>query len=262
MNKEGASPPTTIAEQTTSVILQLRQEMIRLYGEGFCGNEPYWETDPAGAVSVELEEVKNDPNLFISASFLDDDTLAGFLIAASVDPRRFRGMLNERKLQQLTENDAYLLELSVDKRFRREGIGSQLVEMALTHAGKMEKGGVTLRADLRNIPAIRLYRKLGFGSLAEGVDTNPFDVYIRKNLIESASARTSEVNVRCVRELFNNYPIAEYLFFTSPDEIVGWRCTTRSEIIPSQLEYDGKQWQPSPTEVSGNSLKTVWIAKR
>lgn len=261
MNKEGVTSTTVIIEQATTVRPRWRQEMIRLYEEGFCLCEPYWETDPEETVSTELKAIANDQNLSILTAS-ERNGLAGFLITSSVSPERFEGMVHGNELQRETENDIYLLELAVDKRFRRTGLGSQLVGKAIECAERFGKSGVVLRADLRNTPAIRLYRKLGFCVLTEGTGSNPFDVYIRKNLSGFEGGATQAITTRCTQTLFDSYPLAEYLFFTGFDEIAGWRRATRSEAAPNQLSYDSGQWKQTLADAAVDFQKIVWAVKR
>jgi len=58
--------------------------------------------------------------------------------------------------------EVHIMNLAVHKDFRRQGIGEALIRIALKEA--REKGGerATLEVRESNIPAIRLYEKLGF----------------------------------------------------------------------------------------------------
>jgi RimJ/RimL family protein N-acetyltransferase len=50
----------------------------------------------------------------------------------------------------------------VHQDFRGQGVGTQLTGLALSLAGEMGFAEVFLTTELSNIPALRLYRKLGF----------------------------------------------------------------------------------------------------
>ena len=62
--------------------------------------------------------------------------------------------------------EVHIMNLAVRQDFRKQGIGESLIRAALKEA--RDKGGesATLEVRASNIPAIRLYEKLGFGVAA------------------------------------------------------------------------------------------------
>lgn len=258
---ERSIPQERVVKKETKIDLKWVNEIVRLYGEGFCGCEPYWEIDSEEAVTTELAETVEDPNLLI-LTFPCGDGLAGFLIATSVDPERFTSLPNRSALQKTTENDLYILELAVDRRFRKKGIGSRLVGKAVKIAQETGKSGVTLRADLRNTPAIRLYQKLSFALITENVGTNPFDIYIRKDLSRPESNNGQTLGTGCVQLLFKDYPPEEYLFLVNYGEIEGWRVATSSKNAILRLGFDSKNWTPLASQSTERFSRIVWVTKR
>jgi GNAT superfamily N-acetyltransferase len=236
-------------------------EIVRLYGEGFCACEPYWESDPATAIIPELEDISKDPYLLV-LTLPEGDRLTGFLIAISVDQERFAGLPNQDELQEITKNDLYILELAVDIEFRKKGIGSRLAAEAIDEAQRTGKRGVTLRTDLRNIPAISLYQKLGFDLLTENVGMNPFDIYIRKDLTKTDLDKDKSIITDSVQSLLENYPMAEYMFFEDTGEIKGWKVKTDSNEVPFQLNLNSKQWERPASLYNEKLLKRVWVVNR
>jgi len=236
-------------------------EMVRLYGESFCACEPYWEFDAAGAIIPEMGSIENDPNLFI-LTLPDGDRLTGFLVATSVDPERFSGLLDPDKLQQKEKDDLYILELAVDKRYRGQGLGSMLVSETINEAQKAGKGGVTLRADLRNTPAIRLYQNLGFNLLTENTGVSPFDVYIRKDLKSSGADSVEFIGTDCVQSLFERFPLEQFIFFTNAGEIEGWRRATGSKKAVLALAYNAGEWSEIIPFNIDNPWKKIWRIPR
>lgn len=223
-----------IQETDITVSPSITEEMVRLYDEGFCGVEPYWETDAQSAIRSSQTIASQDSHAFILTE-QQEDQLFGFLIATSVDQSRFSNTPQENILTTRTRNDVYILELAVDTGLRRNGIGKHLVERAIDIARNTECRGITLRADIRNAPAISFYQKLGFGILVADVSSNPFDVYIRKNVAPSNGITVQPIETEETKNLFDTYPLNEYLFFTSSDEIEGWKRASQSTQTPTQL---------------------------
>ncbi len=63
------------------------------------------------------------------------------------------------------QGDAELLRIAVDKSWRRHGIAETLIESMLQELGDAEIENVTLEVRSHNIPAIKLYEKMGFKNI-------------------------------------------------------------------------------------------------
>lgn len=78
-------------------------------------------------------------------------------------------------------DEAHILNIAVDKRFRRLGIGGVLLEHALKRAKSLGAKKATLEVRVGNIAAQSLYRKFGFKVIAtrkKYYSNNGEDAYI------------------------------------------------------------------------------------
>ena len=62
-------------------------------------------------------------------------------------------------------DDGELLQIAVDEKARREGVGSELLSEVLKHAEEKSLGSVFLEVRESNVPAISFYEKFGFKQL-------------------------------------------------------------------------------------------------
>ena len=63
------------------------------------------------------------------------------------------------------QGDAELLRIAVEKSWRRHGIAEALIGSMLQELGDAEIENVTLEVRSHNIPAIKLYEKMGFKNI-------------------------------------------------------------------------------------------------
>lgn len=227
-------------------------EIIRLYDMGFCNCEPYWETCAKISIDKELEEITYDKGVKLSY-IANNNRLVGFILVSSVNPSRF---VQNSQLAKYVEGDFYILELVVDKEFRKKGIGALLIQRMIDLATEQKSKGLTLRADLRNKTALKLYQGLGFNLLQESLTENPFDVYIRKDLV---LPKVEMINTEDVKRLFSKYKPEKNIFFSNQDEIDGWRLTTKSPLNPTKLCYTNEGWVSENYE---DFSKQVWFIPR
>ena len=66
----------------------------------------------------------------------------------------------------LVAGEYHLANLAVHPAFRRRGLGSRFLEAVMSGLPDRDAGVVTLEARVSNLPAIGLYRKLGFRTVA------------------------------------------------------------------------------------------------
>lgn len=63
------------------------------------------------------------------------------------------------------QGEAELLRIAVDKRYRRQGIATQLMNDMLEELSGAETETITLEVRAHNISAVALYKKFGFAEL-------------------------------------------------------------------------------------------------
>lgn len=74
------------------------------------------------------------------------------------------------ELHHEPEDYIYLDDLSVSKRYRGNGIGTELLKAAQRFAEEMEIPAIVLHAERTNTGALKLYKRLGY-SIAEEENT-------------------------------------------------------------------------------------------
>ena len=65
-------------------------------------------------------------------------------------------------ITQADNNVCFLSHVEIKKRYRNRGFGTILVSLVLQQLAKHQHCTVRLHTDSRNVPAVKLYRKLGF----------------------------------------------------------------------------------------------------
>lgn len=103
--------------------------------EKMCFSTPWSETSVAA-------ELKNPLSLWLCA--MDGEAVAGYIGSQMVPP------------------EADMLNLAVSPDYRRQGIGALLTAALAEQLGQRDITSLTLEVRLSNLPAQRLYEKLGF----------------------------------------------------------------------------------------------------
>ncbi len=93
------------------------------------------------------EELNNETSLFFIAT--EDDTVVGYI-----------GM-------SVVVDEGYIFNVAVDNEYRKQGIGSALVETLVTYAKKNNLCFLTLEVRESNENARSLYEKFGFIKVGE-----------------------------------------------------------------------------------------------
>ena len=75
-------------------------------------------------------------------------------------------------LPQISWNGIFLNNLCVDPKMRKNGLGTKLVSTIINKAKKSGKDHIILQVKKNNIPAIKIYEKLGFTNYFEGINEN------------------------------------------------------------------------------------------
>ena len=81
-------------------------------------------------------------------------------------------------LPHISWNGLFLNNLCVDPKMRNKGLGTKLVSMVINRAKKLGKDHVILQVKKNNIPAIKIYKNLGFRKHSEGLTKNGEKVVI------------------------------------------------------------------------------------
>lgn len=71
---------------------------------------------------------------------------------------------------QIVLDEAYITNVAVDKDFRKNGVGSKLLEAIINHCKNEKCSFVSLEVRVSNTAAINLYKKHGFAS--QGIRKN------------------------------------------------------------------------------------------
>ena len=75
-------------------------------------------------------------------------------------------------LPQISLNGIFLNNLCVNPEMRNKGLGTKLVSTIINKAKKSGKDHIILQVKKNNIPAIKIYEKLGFTKYFEGINEN------------------------------------------------------------------------------------------
>ena len=78
--------------------------------------------------------------------------------------------------------EEYILKISVHPEFRHKGIGTALISRALKHGALNCAEHAVLEVSARNIKAVNLYRKMGFGFIKGSTQTDTTSLLMRKKL--------------------------------------------------------------------------------
>lgn len=114
---------------------QYFEQLVHL--EQICGLEPF-----SREMLTECIEAMD------TYAFIDDDMICGFISIHSSAKYLGGGL--------------YIVNLNVAPDYRRQGIGEKLMRTALVQYGNINDVPITLDVTKTNIPALRLYQKLGF----------------------------------------------------------------------------------------------------
>lgn len=125
--------------------LDLVADWLTLFGDVFGEPETYSDNRPDAAYLRELL----DSDTFIALAALHDDKVVGGLAAYVL-----------KKFEQ-PRSEAYIYDLAVDERYRRQGIATALIETVKGVAAERGAYVVFVQADYGDEPAIALYTKLG-----------------------------------------------------------------------------------------------------
>jgi aminoglycoside 3-N-acetyltransferase I len=133
--------------------------LIALFGRAFAAIETYGARPPSDGYIRQLLNMKH----IIVLVALADDTVVGGLVAYELE--KF-----ERERREI-----YIYDLAVEATHRRQGIASALIDKLGEIAAQREAWVIYVQADYGDVPAIRLYEKLGVRE-----DVMHFDIGVPK----------------------------------------------------------------------------------
>jgi len=95
----------------------------------------------------ELADLFNEENCFqLFAKDLENNNIAGYIATA----------------ETLEEGYLTIVELFIDPLYQGKGIGTELIKRVIKYAKKKDLNGAIIQTEFENIPAQKLYEKLGF----------------------------------------------------------------------------------------------------
>lgn len=122
-----------------------------------CGLSPWTEADY-------LNELNLKDSIFLIAEL--EDRITGFLLA-----RLITNKYSSVNINNLSDNFVELLNIGITDKNKKKGYGQMLLECLIDDSRLAKAEHIFLEVRKSNIPAINLYKKLGFEQ-----------IYVRKNL--------------------------------------------------------------------------------
>jgi [ribosomal protein S18]-alanine N-acetyltransferase len=114
---------------------------------------------PGEAVRFERWEAAERPYPWTARHFLETSTTAGVAVLEE------EGAGIGFAVLQVVADEAYLLNLMIEPRFRRKGAGEALLQKVMIWARSAGASRLLLDVDPNNAPAVRLYTTCGFETL-------------------------------------------------------------------------------------------------
>lgn len=134
-----------------------KTELMDIYIEA-CGSEYMAQYVESGEEELRIAQIfeKGGYGFF----GFHENKLTGFLL---VTPLSHDALLPETMKEKYPiERCLYVAEIHIHEDYRRKGIGTNLMNAFMKDADRKKYDYVVIRTWIRNIPAMNLYRKLGF----------------------------------------------------------------------------------------------------
>ena len=131
----------------------------------------YLEDDEIGYKVAKIPKSKKRyrADEFDEKTYMDDPDKTIFL--AYVDSQ----IAGQIILRKNWNNYAYIEDIAVDAKFRRQGVGKELISWAKQWARQQNLAGIMLETQNNNVPACKFYERCGFRLAG-------FDQYLYKGL--------------------------------------------------------------------------------
>ena len=147
----------------------MNETILRSAAELYCEvwkedpwNEYFWVVEDVYRTAVKEISEKNGIGVFAT----DDTNVIGFTWAYEISKKQGVGISGNTGLNILFRKGVpvyYVSELAVSAKHRRDGIGKRLSQALIQHIqAQYHSCVITLRTDIKAVPAKSLYKKLGF----------------------------------------------------------------------------------------------------
>jgi len=142
--------------------MKYKKELFDIYVEA-CSSEYM-------AQHVEIErEKKRIQSLFEREGYgffgIQNGRLIGFVLAV---PLLHDNLLPQKiKEEYPVEKSLYISEMHIHREYRNKGVGTQLLRAFIEDVDREKYSYIFIRAGVKNIPAVRLYKKTGFIPVCE-----------------------------------------------------------------------------------------------
>ncbi len=137
------------------------EELIQLYNECF--------SKGLSEQHIDLKELKLYLKTFFEygkiISIFDQNKLAGALLAIPIGFDNY--FPDKLKIDFENKNVWYIAEMMIEEKLRGKGWGQKLLNEFLYDAKQFNISDVFIRVWDQNLPALSLYRKIGFADVAE-----------------------------------------------------------------------------------------------
>ncbi|WRT63246.1 uncharacterized protein IL334_000149 [Kwoniella shivajii] len=121
------------------------------------------EEDLAGMMRLVAEELSEPYNVYTFRYFLIDWPHLSFLVFPTPQSKdSIATIVCKQDSHRGKTNRGYIAMLSVDKAWRRRGIASKLVQLAIKEMAQRGANEVVLETEFDNAPSLSLYDRLGF----------------------------------------------------------------------------------------------------
>ena len=137
-----------------------KDQLLELYLECFSTGKSAQKLDPVKTEKYLESLFKDGYGIF----FLEEEILTAVLLAT---PLGFDELIPEKIRQNfLLDNCVYIAEMMVTENARGRGLGKQLLEEFIQKVDKIKFKHAFIRVWVENVPAVTLYRKMGYEDYA------------------------------------------------------------------------------------------------
>lgn len=160
---------------------QYRSTLIALYMDAFSKgvSQQYIDEDE---LIIYIDKIRHNGMIYM---VLDGANVTGAMFCMPLLQQS--NLPDEIKLNFPMDNSIYIAELMVDKHFRGKGLGLKLLQFFFHHVDSKRYSDVFIRVWDQNIPALKLYEKVGFKQIM---------------MIEQAKIKTSGEGVFIMNKLY------------------------------------------------------------
>ena len=128
---------------------------------------PYTEEDLDGVLEIEKESFEHpwSPNIFEALFLINPEGF--YVVSAQGQVVGYAIVLYEQGFGHTRKlGEAHLMNIAVDPAYRRQGIGSALVNTMISKIRKTKLSRMHLEVRISNTTAITFYKKIGFTTVS------------------------------------------------------------------------------------------------